>query len=120
MNNKSIKEKIIASIIKAQKEGFTLVTEYWGSSDKKCACAIGCVYVAEGDAISDDAKDAAQLLGVSDRWIISFIDGFDSNGAASSSHEPEAWMMGQEIKQTNCPITYGEFMDDAKGNNNED
>jgi hypothetical protein len=110
MNNKAVKEKILASIVIAEGKGFTLITDDWGSDTMKCACAIGCVYVAVDVNISNNENMAAEILGVSDKWITSFTDGFDGNGVPTGAHEPEAWNIGREIRLSTNPLTYDEFV----------
>ena len=61
MNNQDIKQRILTSIEKAREEGYTLIQGDWGDERMKCACAIGCVYVAANQHIDSNYEDAADL-----------------------------------------------------------
>lgn len=110
---KDLKKKILDSIKYAREElGFTLVSEDWGHMEHKCACALGCVLVQNDpkDAArlgsSTSAAAAANILEVSEKWIDSFIEGFDGNGTSDQSAEPDAWEMGFAIAKETKPIVY--------------
>ena len=107
--NDQIKEKILASIETAKQKGYTLVSEEFGDESSKCACALGCVAVANGFQISENLKDVAGVLQVSDQWINSFIYGFDGIGWASGAEDPDAWKMGQDIASETKPVSYQQF-----------
>jgi hypothetical protein len=83
MNNNDIKSRIVSGINYAkEKLGFTLVHSAWGSKQEKCACALGCVLIAndrhlEDVCVEDNESEAASVLGVSTVWVESFINGFD-------------------------------------------
>lgn len=112
MNNKQIKEKILADIAEAQKEGYTLIMEDWGSYVSKCACPLGCVNVVAGNRPdSEEDGGVSRILDVDQTWINSFIDGYDDNGSAKGATNPIAWKMGAEIRSETNPITYGQFVD---------
>ncbi len=111
---KDIKKRILDSIKYVREElGYTLVSEDWGSANHKCTCAMGCVL------LKDDPKDvvrieadkercaaAAELLGVEERWVDAFIEGFDNSGTAVDSSNEEAWKLGNEIAKETKPIVY--------------
>lgn len=111
MNNQQRKEKILADIAAAREQGYTLIQDGWGSEEEKCACALGCINVA-GGINPDEEEDggAAIVLGVDQKWIYSFIDGFDDNGNAEGASIPEAWKLGADIRKETNPISYGEFV----------
>jgi hypothetical protein len=110
----NIKKNILDSIAFSRKElGFTLVSEDWGQAEHKCTCAIGCVLLkdkpedtARIEANKERYNAAAEILGVDDVWIDSFIEGFDANGTSVSSANPEAWELGFEIAKETKPIAY--------------
>ena len=111
---KNVKQTILDSIQYVREElGFTLISEDWGSLEHKCACALGCVLV------KDDPKDearlgsaslacakAANLLGVDENWVDSFIEGFDGNGSSKEAGVSAAWDMGREVALETKPIEY--------------
>jgi len=111
---KDIKKKILNSIKYAREElGFTLVSEDWGNLEHKCACALGCVLVQDDPKNADRlgsstlaAASVALILDVSDKWVDSFMEGFDGNGNADQTVEPEAWEMGSAIAKETKPIVY--------------
>ena len=108
---KDIKKKILDSIKYAKEHGYTLVSEEWGSTEHKCACALGCVLMADSPENLDDtdakrAVKAAELLGVTERWIDTFTEGFDGNGNSVDAAEHEAWDMGNAIAKEMKPIEY--------------
>jgi hypothetical protein len=111
MNNQEIKNKILEDIAAAQEQGYTLIMEDWGSSKMKCACALGCVNIGRGNRPDYDMRDVGVALGVKDPWINSFTDGFDDNGVAAGAQFPEAWQMGEQIRQEKKPIPFHEFVD---------
>lgn len=108
MNNEEIKQKILDSIEYATNTlGFTLVQGNWGSSENKCACALGCVILKNGLEIlgegleEDNAIVAAELLGKPKCWIDDFINGFDSDEIGTYH---EGWKIGNEIKNITEPV----------------
>jgi hypothetical protein len=110
-----LKEKIVSGIKYAkEKLGFTLVEEDWGSKEAKCACALGCVLLANDHGIaSDDAEqnevEAAHVLGVSSEWIGEFIRGFDNE--SPENEEAEAvWELGKEIRNEFKPVNSTDYM----------
>lgn len=111
---KNLKKKILDSIKYAREEmGFTLVSEDWGNFEHKCTCALGCVLVKDDPKDTDRldsstlaAVSAANILEVSEKWVESFLDGFDNNGTAEQSAEPDAWNMGLAIAKETKPIVY--------------
>jgi hypothetical protein len=113
MTNQEIKDKILQSIADTQKQGYTLVCDEWGSTVSKCACAFGCVLVSYGMVLDSspktkDLEEVSKMLNVSLDWIYSFIDGFDGNGFEQAATIPDAWLLGQEIRQQTLPIEEGE------------
>lgn len=115
MNDKQRKAKILKSIKEAQADGYTLVHSEWGSGLTKCACALGCIFVADGinpfDGFATEEKAAARYLDTDEDWILSFTDGFDGNGNDKGAHYPEAWRMGAEIREETKPVDYLRFID---------
>lgn len=111
----SIKNKIVEGINTAKEQlGITLVTEDWGSKKTKCACALGCVLLANNHGLTDDAEqnatEAAELLGVSESWIDNFIRGFD--GDSPDEDEPEeAYEIGQELLKTFKPTSHSDYVE---------
>lgn len=114
-----IKKTILYSIEQTKnKLGYTLISEDWGSSLDKCTCAMGCVLLADTDENADllddpseAAEAAANILGVKQDWITSFIDGYDGNGTSKGAEVPEAWLMGQEVAAETKPITHAQFFE---------
>lgn len=117
MNNTDLKSKILTAIEFAEGKGYTLITDEWGDEKMKCACALGCVAVANGLNITEDTTDMSRILEVSDDWIISFVDGFDNNGIADGAADPKAWKMGQEIREHTNPMGYITFIDSMEESN---
>lgn len=106
MNNQQIKKKILSDIETAKKKGYTIVSGSWGNDAQKCACALSCIYVADGVEIIPDPDEAADILEVDRYWTRSFIDGFDGLGAAEGATVPSAWGLGREIRAATNPIDY--------------
>lgn len=111
----SVREKILSSIKYVRDTiGYTLVFGEWGSSNSKCACAIGCVLL-ENDPKQIDFLDlhyrASKILNVSELWIVSFINGFDGIGNGRETAVPKAWKMGYSIATETKPIAYTTFVD---------
>lgn len=113
-NKKNIKQTILDSIKYVKDElGFTLISEDWGSVERKCACALGCVLVKDSpkdknrlDSSAGCAASAALLLNVEEKWVDAFIEGFDGNGTSKESSVPDAWELGFEIAKETTPIAY--------------
>jgi hypothetical protein len=109
-----LKKMILDSIAYSRKElGFTLISEDWGAAERKCTCAIGCVLLKDKpeDTVRIEANKeryvaAAEILGVNEVWIDTFIEGFDGNGTADQSANAEAWELGFEIAKETKPIAY--------------
>lgn len=106
----SIKDKIVNGIKTAtEKLGVKLVNEEWGTrgnGDNKwnCACALGCMLVANNLPMDADDTDfnevtAADFLGVDKNWVESFIYGFDAS-EKMSKHPDDAFQLGVELRQT--------------------
>ncbi len=122
MSDKSVKKKILDAITFVRKDmGYTLVCEDWGDPTHKCACAMSAVILKDDSSNLPRATDknsiqtAADILGVSIRWIEEFISGFDSNGSAKDSMLPEAWTIGQEVAKETKPIVYHEWDGESDG-----
>ena len=110
----NIKNKIVEGIQAAKEQGITLVTEDWGSKKTKCACALGCVLLANNHGLSDDAEqnatEAAELLGVSESWIDNFIRGFD-NDSPDEDEPSEAYEIGQELLKSFKPTNHTDYVE---------
>lgn len=116
----NIKQTIIDSIKwTTENLGFTLIKEDWGTANRKCTCAMGCVLLKNDPKdlviIEDEKKDntvkAAEILGVDEDWINSFIEGFDTSGSVHEAKVPEAWELGAEVSKETSPITHGDWLD---------
>lgn len=111
MNN--LKDKIVSYIKRAQEDfGITLVTEDWGSKPTKCACPLGCVLLVNNIDVTDDAEqngyEAADLLGVSENWIESFIYGFDADDVHPINQE--AYQLGIDIRNEFNPTKHTNYV----------
>lgn len=116
MNN-NVKEKILASIEKAQQMGYTLVCDDWGDDNRKCACALGCLLVVNGENPNDGTSEiAADLLEVSYDWASSFIDGFDDNGTVAGASDHIAWKLGSELRKELKPVPMDQFINNMVDN----
>jgi hypothetical protein len=110
----SIKNKIVEGIQQAKENlGITLIYEEWGSKQQKCACALGCVLLANNHGLCDDAEqnatEAAEILGVSESWIDNFIRGFD--GDSPDDDEPgEAWEIGNSLREETKPMNHTDYL----------
>jgi len=109
-----LKDKIISNIKYAQERGFTLISDDWGGESSKCACALGCVLIANEQMVSNDPEDnaltAAALLGTSEDWINNFLNGFDGKQIHISTRHQDAWKLGLEIRNETKPFSYSEHM----------
>jgi hypothetical protein len=111
---KNLKKKILDSIKYAREElDFALISEEWGNAEHKCTCAMGCVLLKDNpkdtvriEADKERCAAAAEILGVDEKWVDCFIEGFDGNGTAEQSANPEAWEMGWAIAKETNPIVY--------------
>src|SRR5512142_1746799 len=97
-----IKNKIVAGIKYAtEKVGFKLIQGDWGNKEARCACALGCVLIANDHGICDDSDqnefEAAHVLDVSQEWVQNFISGFDNELEANVTDE-KAFELGKEIR----------------------
>lgn len=104
-----LKKIIMDSIKYASKEGYRIVFGDWGNIENKCACALSCVILKESNMITspDLMVDlVSKSLNVSEKWINSFVEGFDNIGSASGSNFPEAWILGNEINKEINPSLY--------------
>lgn len=116
----NIKQTIIDSIKwTTENLGFTLIKEDWGTANRKCTCAMGCVLLKNDPkdlVIIEDEKDntvkAAEILGVDEDWINSFIEGFDTSGSVHEAKVPEAWELGAEVAKETNPPTMEEALED--------
>lgn len=110
-----LKDKIVSYIKRAQKDfNITLVSEEWGDSPTKCACALGCVLLGNDYYLSGDneinAEIAAEILGVSEEWTENFIYGFDGDPAGINNPQGEAWRLGLEIRNELNPISHTDYV----------
>lgn len=111
MSNKDIKKKILDAIAKVRADGYTLVCEDWGDPFHECACPMSAVILTNDPdkfmtSPAENAATVAQILGVSEKWVDAFIEGFDGVGDADQSPLPEAWKVGAEISKETKPIAY--------------
>lgn len=110
----NIKEKIVSSINAVKTQGITLVTEDWGSKSTKCACALGCVLLANNQPVSDDkeinANVVSEILGVTEGWVDSFIQGFDANPILDPEDQTEAFLLGYSIRNETSPIPHADYV----------
>jgi hypothetical protein len=114
-----IKQTILDSIKwTTETLGFTLVSEDWGNATHQCTCAMGCVLLKNDpkDVVlieeeRENSKKAAELLGVTEEWIDSFIDGFDGNGTAEMCKIPESWTMGYAVSKETAPVVYTDYLE---------
>lgn len=104
----NVKEKILNGIKTAtEKLGIKLVKDEWGSkggdgSKWNCACALGCMLVANNIAMDEDDSDfneanAADFLGVDKKWVEGFVYGFDES--YYSGEHNDAFQMGVELRK---------------------
>lgn len=118
MSNEDIKKRILKEIKYATETlGYTLVTESWGNAEKKCACAMGCLLVANEVPIgyvSENILHAAQLLEVDMAWIDSFTNGFDHDHS-NPIDDISAFDLGVEISESLKPVSNDDFMDKLNG-----
>jgi hypothetical protein len=108
-----LREKIVNGINYAkEKLGFTLVYEDWGSKQGRCACALGCMLLANDSSLTNDPEDnaveAAQLLGVSEEWVNSFISGFDNGDPILE--DVDAYNLGKQLCHELKPIRSDDFL----------
>lgn len=111
MSNKDIKKKILDAVAHVRTKGFTLVCEDWGDPTHNCACPMAAVIVMTSpdkfmNSPSENVTTVSGILGVSEKWIDAFIEGFDGNGIADQSPVPEAWKIGAEVSKETKPIAY--------------
>ena len=111
MNNQQIKTKILEDVSFSKGAGYTLIYGDWGDQNMRCACPLGCVNLAFGTRPEDEEMGGVMsVLGVDDKWVGSFIDGYDNNGEAKGALVPDAWKMGAEIRKEFHPIEMGDFI----------
>jgi hypothetical protein len=106
--SKDVKKKILDAIAYVRANGFTLVCEDWGEPKFKAACAISCVVLKDdlNANVANNMQAASTILGVTEKWLDAFIEGFDNNGTADQSQVPEAWKIGNEVSKETKPIAY--------------
>jgi|SRR5579885_381843 len=105
MELSQIKDTILKNIEIATKEkGYTLTKGVWGSNPHKCACALGCVLIAnDKDPAITPFKQLEEILGVSPEWSNEFVKGFDGLTMTNITIE-DARSLGEEIaKELNAP-----------------
>lgn len=119
-NQNDLKIKILDSIRWVRENlNYTLVSEDWGNKEKQCACAMGCVLIQDDPEdllqlkVGSKAHQAAKIIGVEEKWIDSFTEGFDDTGRAFESKVPEAWEIGMSIAQETKPIRYSDFANEV-------
>jgi hypothetical protein len=109
---KALKQKILEAIKHTREElEYTLVSDEWGSSTYKFACALGCVLAKYNPNNLDlggneNFRMVQELLGVDEKWVDSFIEGFDGNGTSDQAKVPGAWEMGFAIAKETKPIAF--------------
>ena len=111
MSTKGVKQKILDAITKVRALGYTLVCEDWGDPFHECACPMAAIiHVTNPDDFSaspsENVTKVASILGVDEKWVDCFIEGFDGNGTADGSAVPEAWKIGSEVNKETKPIAY--------------
>lgn len=111
-NIKQIKETILNNIKTARENGITLITEDWGRSDKKCACALGCILINNNHVLSDEDSEhynaiVQDYLNVWETWVDQFIRGYD--GETPTDVDIDAYRLGQDICALTNPITFNQF-----------
>lgn len=110
------KEKILDSVNRAREQGITLIADNWGSSERKCACPLGCLLLTSNENTltsdaEDNAVDAAEILGVSEGWVAGFIYGFDGDSMPDYESFPvEAYRLGQTLRLELKPEIYGDYI----------
>jgi hypothetical protein len=109
--SKDIKKKILDAIAQVRVKGYTLVCEDWGDPLHECACPMAAViHTNQPDKFmaspTENVVTAAKILGVSEDWVDSFIEGYDGYGDPNVAKVPEACKMGQEIRKETKPIDY--------------
>lgn len=108
MSQDPLKNKIVAGIEKAKEKGFTLVSEGWGNTEHPCACALGCLIVANDKTIDADesvnTEVAASLLSVSEGWVNSFTSGFDGHSPDDFDFVDKAYALGTELRKEYEPV----------------
>lgn len=114
METQKILEKIQAGIETAKSRGYELVCEDWGDDNQKCACPLGCLIVANDAELgkpTENFNKAAELLGLNEQWIDSFIAGFDK-GYLTYGEEPikEAKEMGTKLRAELDPLRYHVYL----------
>lgn len=100
-----IKETIVKGIEIATKEkGYSLVRGAWGTNPHKCACALGCLLIAnDKDPAVAPFNQLKEILDVSPEWLNEFVQGFDGLTMVPSNIE-EARKLGEDIaKEFSAP-----------------
>lgn len=106
------KQKIIDGIKAANDKGYHLICGDWGNPKQSCACALGCLIAPENKNIDvkkpipDPALKIMEVLGVSESWVSSFIEGFDGYGVNTFAKEPGAYDLGKELRGIYKPVDY--------------
>ena len=114
METGKIQEKIRAGIEKAKSLGYELICEDWGDDNQKCACPLGCLIVANDVKIgkpNENFNKAAELLGLDQEWVNSFIAGYDK-GFLTYGDKPitEAKEMGEWFRKELDPLRYHVYL----------
>lgn len=114
METQKILEKIRAGIETAKSRGYELVCEDWGDDKQKCACPLGCLIVANDVKIgkpTENFSKAAELLGLDEHWIDSFIAGYDKGYLTYGDVAiQEAKDMGAKLRAELDPLRYHVYL----------
>jgi hypothetical protein len=139
----SVRERVINCVNKFIDEGGLIVDEDWNVAlrdgryvagtwedykdgvvppgddrNKRCACPLGAVLIAQDPRGWKGGKDmdAAAVLGVSDRWVASFLAGFDGG----SPLDPEDEKSDDERADLSAAFAFGEEMREKHIREDED
>jgi hypothetical protein len=109
--SKDVKKKILDAVAQARAKGYTLVCDDWGDPFHECACPMAAVILMDDPdkymaSPCENVTTVAKILGVDEKWVDCFIEGFDCNGTADQSQVPEAWKIGNEVSKETKPIAY--------------
>jgi hypothetical protein len=121
MSAANAEEKILDSIkYVKEKLGWTIVAEDWGTHKHKCADAMGAVLLKNNPKLAETYDDdlsnvnyiaVAKILNTSERWVDSFIEGFDGKSFNKEAMLVKpAWELGEKIRKAVKPIDYWEFL----------
>jgi hypothetical protein len=110
MDKAQLKETIVKAVKVAQEKGYTLVSgAYLDTIDgNNCACALGCVLIANDRKMYDYFPQLKELLGVEYDWVNAFIHAFDNNSTSVPFPE-EAKVLAEELVKELKPIRHREW-----------